>query len=298
MDKYYVESPGQIINAIESINTNQRRWLMVVRFNGHEFNDLQIRNVLSFYKANNYITDKSNILEINGFVNFLMKFIYIILRFGFKNIYVGCHKSKYLTIFRKLRFPMTLLDDGIATLVYHQRLCENKQSNYVLDYYTCLDIGPVCATHKVIQNKFDYLKSLSPASSHQSGAIFYGAKYIEVGLFTKERYYAYLVRIFDILGGIDVCYVPHRGEDSSNFQAYERIGFQVRRSALPSELELVTMKIKPVLVAGFFTASLLTAKIIYPDLEVISFKFKDENNDLDFVYSYYETFCKVICLDE
>ena len=62
------------------------------------------------------------------------------------------------------------------------------------------------------------------------------------------------------------------------------------------------MKTKPVLVAGFFTASLLTAKIIYPDLEVISFKFKDKDKDkdkeLELVYSYYEKFCKVICLDE
>ena len=108
MDKYYVESPGQVINAIESINHNQRKWLMVVRFNGQEFNDLQIRNVLAFYKVNNYITDKSNISEVNGFLGFFVRFAYLILRFGFKNIYVGSYKSKYLTIFRKMRCPMIL----------------------------------------------------------------------------------------------------------------------------------------------------------------------------------------------
>ncbi len=296
MDKYYVESPGQVINAIESINANQKKWLMVVRFNGQEFNDLQIRNVLAFYKAKNYITDSSNISTVNGFVGFLIKFFYIILRFGFKNIYVGCHKSKYLAIFRKIRCPMTLLDDGIATLAYHHRLGENN--NYVLDYYTCIDLVPVSDTHKVSSNKFDYIKSLSPANRPQSGAIFYGAKYIEVGIFTKEKYCAFLEQIFEALGGVEICYIPHRGEDSANFKAYEKIGFKIRRTELPSELDLITMNTKPALVAGFFTASLLTAKIIYPDIDVISFKFKDDTNDLEFVYSYYERFCKVICLDE
>ncbi|MEH6456396.1 MAG: hypothetical protein V7749_08750 [Cocleimonas sp.] len=302
MDKYYVESPGQVVNAFESINYNQREWLMVVRFNGQQFNDLQIRNVLAFYKTNNYITDLSDISEVNSFFGFFTRFIYLIFRFGFKNIYVGCHKSKYLTIFRKWRCPMILLDDGVATLIYHHRLSMNYRKNYVLNYYTYLDLDPIRNGHKIVGNKFSCIKSLSPSNRLQGGAIFYGAKYIEVGIFTMEEYCTYLKKIINILGDVGICYVPHRGEDSSNFEAYKEIGFQIRRTKLPSELDLITMKTKPVLVAGFFTASLLTSKIIYPDLEVISFKFKDKdkekNKDLEFVYSYYEKFCKVICLDE
>lgn len=302
MDKYYVESPGQIINAMESITSNHRKWLMIVRFNGKEFNDLQIRNVLDFYKENNFISDSNCILEVNGFFAFFTRFVFLLCRFGFDNIYVGCHKSKYLTIFRKFGFSMTLLDDGVATLAYHRNLITSDNIKKILNYYTYLDLEPVAKGQMVFANKFSCIKSLLPAKRNKGGAIFYGAKYIEVGIFTKEEYCVYLQRIFNILGVDDITYVPHRGEDSYNFEAYKEIGFHIRRTELPSELDLITMKTKPTLVAGFFTASLLTSKIICSDLDVISFKFKKQdkvkNNELEYIYSYYERFCKVICLDE
>jgi hypothetical protein len=310
VDKYYVESPGQIVNAFEVIHLRQQPWLMIVRFNGSKDNDSQIKNVLLFYKNCELMNLNSSIKYIFSFIEFVSYFALTLLRFSKGTIYVGCHKSKFIALFHFFRVAMVLLDDGIASLLYANRQKSHRLSlvdkllnkHQKMDIFTSLDLPELPSHYKVVNHDYGYLRSIKKGVLVSDDVLFFGAKYIEVGILTADQYVALLISVLKYFKGRAICYVPHRQESELRLSKYEELGFSIMRIDLPSELELVSMDKQPKCVAGFFTAALLTSHQLIPDIEVYTFKIPQDSipensrENVEYMYEYVSRFSRVIIL--
>lgn len=308
---FYVESPGQLINAMEGIYEFQNKWLLIVRFNGNKVNDEQLDKVLEFYDARkDAVFSQGNVVKITNFSAFLKYFTLAIVKNRFKDIYVGCHKSKFLKLYNLLGIPLYLLDDGIASLVYLNTL--NKQAsnsakqsfNLVrrLSLYTSLPEEQLNGVN-FQRHQFSYLKSQAKSIPFENAVHFFGAKYIEANILTERNYEILLVCVLKYFTGKEVYYIPHRAESRERLSKYESLGYKIYFPDYPSELELVVRESKPVTVAGFFTASLFTTSLIIPDVEVVSFEIPQEmaingSGTLDYIYNFFSRFAKVVNFKE
>ena len=310
LNVFYVESPGQLINAMEAIYKFQRKWKLLIRYNGDAINDQQIEKVLNFYMSKNEpVFTEGNVVKIYSFIQFITTFLSVLLFNGKTTKYVGCHKSKFLKPFHLLRTPMILMDDGVATLAYLNRL-KNEKRSFIqrvfstlnpMDLFTALDLSSFdVAAVAVEKHNFSFLKSLITDNDDSSKVYFFGAKYIEASILSEKSYENLLTQVIKAYKGRDVYYLPHRGEDRARLTRYKAIGFKIYEPSFPSELELVLSENKPAVVAGFFTASLFTTSVISPSTEVTSFKIPNElinTPSLNYIYDYFSTFSNVYELD-
>lgn len=306
---FYVESPGQFINAMEAVYAFQQKWLLIVRFNGEEVNDSQLDKVINFYREQNTpIFCKGKIVKVNGFLNFLNVFTLAILRNKFKGVYIGCHKSKFLMIFKIFKIKFCLLDDGIATMVYVRNTRENehKKSGGKLSFigggrfslFTSL-FEQDLYDFEFTQHEYAFLKSMSRPSALNKDVYFYGAKYIEAGIVSEQVYICLLESVLDYFDGMNVCYLPHRGESFQRLERYKKMGFKLLIPNYPSELELITSSANPEIVAGFFSATLFSTYIILPEIKIVSFKLPHEyirngSDTLEYIYKFFSRFSTIV----
>ncbi|MGD8172516.1 hypothetical protein ACQEXU_12700 [Vibrio sp. TRT 21S02] len=254
---YYVESPGQIISAIEAIylykNNNAK---LFVRLNGEKYNDEQIKQTILFYQQK--VKIKFEVHFINNLLKFIFTFVLTCRKSKGKK-FVGCHKSKYIKLmsyFTDIK-DHYLLDDGIATLIY-----QDKGGHGPL--FTCLDIKGK-PRQEVVRHNFNCLKSI-PTKEKVGAPIFFGAKYVEAGIISLNSYVEILKGLINTKGNL--IYVAHRAEKDENLEIYKSLGVSIVRFRLPSEIELLLRKDKPKEIYGIYSASLITSKIINPKMKV------------------------------
>lgn len=257
MGIFYVESPGQIISAFECIGEHSNCNSLYIRLNGNEYNDTQIKNTVSFYLEK--IDIKVTYIESN------LDFIKCVLSkiiFSNVDLYLGCHKSKYTRLLNFLRCKYTLLDDGIASYIYVRNGGE-------MPVFTCLDVEPNVG--QVVKNhKFEVLKGMGKDKKESASVqIFFGAKYVECGIVNINEYLRILRTVIE--SNNNVLYVAHRAESDENLALYEDLGMSVIRWKYPSEIALVISEYVIDRVYGLYSASLVTTKILLPDVEVNSF---------------------------
>ncbi|WP_445772539.1 hypothetical protein [Shewanella sp.] len=310
LNVFYVESPGQLINAMEAIYKFKSKWKLLIRYNGDSINDKQIEKVLNFYMCKSEpVFTSGEVVKVYSFTHFFTIFLSVLLFNGKAKKYIGCHKSKFLKPFHILRIPMVLMDDGIATLAYLNRL-ENEKRSFIqrffstlnpMDLFTALDLSSFdVGKANVEKHNFSFLKSLITDSDDSSKVYFFGAKYIEASILSEKSYENLLTQVIKVYEGQDVYYLPHRGEDRSRLNRYKSIGFKIYEPSFPSELELVLSERKPTVVAGFFTASLFTTSVISPNTKVTSFKIPNElinTASLNYIYDYFSTFSSIYELE-
>ncbi|GAA65013.1 hypothetical protein P20311_2817 [Pseudoalteromonas sp. BSi20311] len=310
LNVFYVESPGQLINAMEAIYKFQNKWKLLIRLNGDLVNDKQIEKVLSFYMGKSeQVFTSGEVLRVYSFIGFITTFLSILLFNRPAKKYVGCHKSRFLKPFHLLRVSMTLMDDGIATLAYLNRL-ENEKKGFIqrvfstlntMDLFTALDLSKFDVGNVTVEkHNFSFLKSLMTANNDSSKIYFFGAKYIEVKILSEKSYEKLLTQIINVYRGKDVYYLPHRGEERARLNRYKSIGFKVYEPDFPSELELVLTESKPTVVAGFFTASLFTTSVISPTTQVTSFKIPNSlinTTSLNYIYDHFSSFSNIYELE-
>jgi len=280
---YYVESPGQIVSAMEAVSFERDPSPKVfVRLNGSITNDTQIKNTLLFYQKKLSF----NCVFINGIMDFLIKVvpIYILSK---QKMFIGCHKSKFIKILTFFRLKLVFLDDGIASLIYMKDGGGNE-------LFTCLNLKPR-DYQKIVKHEFNFLNSLTEFNNIQSNyTIFFGAKYVESGLLDIDDYCNILKKIIE--KNKHLVYVAHRAEDINNLNIYKALGLKVIRWDYPSEIELIKMTETPKEIIGLYSAALVSAKILLPSVNVISLytdKFKHSQNNIDEAYNLISKYCHV-----
>ncbi|WP_411751141.1 hypothetical protein [Serratia sp. (in: enterobacteria)] len=302
MDIYYVESPGQIINAAESIYARRGDYKIIIRYNNSHYNDSQIKNVIDFYIKNTCLLDESAIYSFTTGLGFFKIISSVFMSQISPKIFIGCHKSKYTKLLKALRVNLTLMDDGIATLVHLKEVGKDNliscilNRNYIFPLYTFLSVSD---GRSMIYNDFSLLKSLFEKRD-STGVVFFGAKYVEIGLIEKNNYLTLLSSVLNFFKGDHVTYIPHREESDENLKEYSMLGYSIKRLSNPSEIALVKNEICPLKVAGFYSASILTSILIDDSLDAYSFKIpgdyidQEVSNRLSDIYKYFEKYVHVV----
>jgi len=305
IDLYYIESPGQLIIAIEIISIRKIKCILLIRIAGSKYNREQMNNTLAFYKKKDISEYLNEIKLVDSFYMFLWSFLKYNFLYRFEKVFVGSFKSRFLSVFRLIRFKVTLIDDGTATFLYYSRLRKNSNFSFVMDLYTCLPLKPIIPSQLVEYQEYNYLKSHINREREEDCVWFFGAKYVESFIVSESNYLAMLKEVKKFFQNKNIKYIPHRQESEANLAKYELIGFNIKRFQFPSELELVKSTKIPNTIAGFYSASLLTSSILFPDINIISFKiscFEDdapvEMNSIDDTYACLENFAEVIELED
>ena len=115
---------------------------------------------MAFYKKNDISEYLKEIKLVDSFYMFLWNFLKDNILCRFEKVFVGSFKSKFLSVFRLCRFKVSLIDDGVATLLYYSRLRKNSNFSFVMNLYTCLPLKPIIPTQLVEYQEYNYLKSL------------------------------------------------------------------------------------------------------------------------------------------
>lgn len=114
------------------------------------------------------------------------------------------------------------------------------------------------------RNDLSMLRARLTCRSRQQVVHFIGQPFVRRGLLSDAEYKAVLSRIKDYfwIRGIKFLYFPHRNEDAKN---YEEL-FEVVRLEEPYELFLLSEPKWPRVVAGFYSACIVTSLYLFREL--------------------------------
>lgn len=303
-----VESPLQLINALEAINYfNISDYKIVIRMSGFPLNDKQLHSIILKLELPHdkiqFIKVLANNSKMTG-VN-LLKYLFVSLylcsiSIFYKKIFLGNFESRlFKLIISFFKKKIILLDDGSKTL-----LVQKKFSNsYKIDIYSIFMFNTP-ETQKRYVNNFKSLRTQMSKKKYQfSDRIYFlGGKLNEAGYMSESEYIFLLGNIFKSFPNEKIVYVGHRGENQGKLKKItEMYNIEVILPEYPIELICLYETEIPKKVVSFFSTALMSLSIIFEnEIEVISYKFNYSKSkykkNLDEFYKYYEKHMTVIRL--
>lgn len=310
MHIYLVESPLQLISAVEAINYFRHgRVLIIARLaKDRTENNEQFRKVV-----NSLLIPKVIFLDsyTSRYVNILGRiFLYIFLRvFSCKidSISIGEWRSTWMhrciEISRKCK--ATLLDDGLSTrtslinninLGFHNKLQissadtglwngiversfrligSRRSSHYNFSVFSTCCSQNDSTTVSVISHNFESLsRRLVPSMTED--ILYFGSKLSEAGLLTNEDEVTLLQVIFNRLSDLfptkRIYYIPHRDESDQKLLMIKQTGFNIKKLGLPAEVYFILNPKLPCVIASMYSASIYNLSKIFTFRRVLFFR--------------------------
>ncbi|MDH5471992.1 MAG: alpha-2,8-polysialyltransferase family protein [Gammaproteobacteria bacterium] len=234
-------------------------------------------------------------------------------------IFIGDYNYVYMRHFvNSVKHDKTvLLDDGTATVGVAQNRSKNKANNLLLKkrkriklFLKRMFLGlkkdgldKICffSAYKIkigendelINNNFNYIKSISQYSGVEDSVYFLGSPLNEVGVMTEKSYLDQLAMVKAYFNGQHVVYVAHRREESDKLDKIRKeLNMEIRLFDYPIEYQIAILGPKPRVLASFVTSALENLRLIMGDkLKIISFKLIDgtyaRQDRMNEIYDYY-----------
>jgi hypothetical protein len=308
MDKslYIVESPFQLLGAVESIDYHKtENYGLVVRLSTKE-NTKQLRKMIEDLEVN-----ISKIIFISAYgdnevLKKIADFKFLIWLFLNKNKYtkylLGDYHSRYFTLLRKLCLKnkkIIYLDDGASTI----RANNSFSKNNFFDWFTIYDLVAL-PEQSIIHHDFPYLrhKIKQKVLDKSNKTIILGDKFYEAGLLSQKDSNKILEKLMDRLEGEDVTYMAHRGESVEKLEYIrKKYDIDVVKNDFPIELYGLYTEALPRRVVSFFSTALYSLQKIYPEIEVSLYRvdttmFTSHVETYNDAYRVYEPYMEIIKL--
>lgn len=299
---FIIESPLQLLNAYEALNTFPAdQQIIIVRYSGVLINDNQIDktlNKLDLFKLAKikYVqinVDKRTTLDI--FKMLWLKLFYLFTIRFYETVFVGNYESKFIHFIIPFNVKkIILLDDGNLTL----KIQENFTTKKYFNWFTVFDL--VLLKNQIsVKNKYKYLNlHLIKGSKQEDLVLFIGTGLCEYEIITEEYNLELLKKISNRYFDKEIIYVAHRSENNEKLSTINKIfNIKVIRFEYPIELFSVNNDYFPTLIASFYSSALITLEKIY-GVEIVAFKFdytsSSFKDEIDLVYKYYEKSFKII----
>ncbi|KAA1162033.1 hypothetical protein EU508_06380 [Pseudoalteromonas fuliginea] len=321
---YIVESPTQLMSAIEAKANNNGYSFLIVNYGGVERAE-NLKQIKTLVKSTcwDYIFEITQ--SSSTYINILLVF-YFTVKFRMKlkpkltRVYIGEYRYYFFQILAKVlstRKPV-LLDDGTVTIMLQKKYFSkgkglksyfrdsNKKTYYFILLYSYIfrfklddrppDLYSIFNLDGWLVDKQcnDRPQSTPKEVEMLNEFYFFGAKYSEVGLFSLEVELLLLRFSFDYIKknqNIPVNYVAHRDDSDKKISAIKNLGIEVRRLGEPCEIHFSKNSFAPKFIGGFYTTSLITLPSLFKIKEVISFNLSEyvKNKDIkDNIHSIYE----------
>jgi hypothetical protein len=130
---FFIESPLQLLNAYEAINSfNITKYKIVVRLSGEKLNDIQIKNIINHLhldiKNVTYISINTKNRTIFDYIKIMMSTVRYLFT-NVDNVFIGNYDSRFLNLIMKQfnRKKIILLDDGSKTISIQNKFVEKNK---------------------------------------------------------------------------------------------------------------------------------------------------------------------------
>ena len=217
-----------------------------------------------------------------------------------------------------------LLDDGTATLIYHQKIMKQEvdttswkdklkkyrykffglkiKLKHEIKFFSCIPVERI-ANETIIYHEFSFLKEkfdiISDEPTDQNIYYLGTPREIETILVSQKRYLSFS-EYTDLQGKI--YYVPHRFQSSAILFSYlEEQGVEILKNDMPIELFLLMKKIYPFCVVSTISTALITLKKIFPKTKCVALRPNElyQERDHDHLANIYQTFSdQGVCIAE
>ncbi len=328
---FLVETPLQLLNAIEARYSFSANKKVLVVFNGINKSGIQqMKNMINK-------TDWDKIYYITGAPN---KLLYVLTQFSrvnklnkiikdyriIENIFIGDYRSGLMRhIANSVSYKHCyLLDDGSATLLlphYKEKLAFRqlmieKLLKIFSRYKPNLISNPFLFTvydkekfpdNFVKNNGYLYIKNQFNNNVLEDKVFFLGGPLTEKDcVISEDVYFDLLKKIRKYYINYDVFYIPHRRENSEKLKRIEDLtGMKVKKLDTCIEYAICFNKENPKVVASFFSSALINLKYIlgekllihgfYLEPEYLTDGYKEHVKQ---VYSHYSEVIEIISINE
>lgn len=286
---FFVEAPFHLFGVLESIKEYElKKYSIYIRLSG---NDKQLINLVEKFFPNNknikYFTlaNKKNSTFISYFTTLRILLFMSIWHFKYKYIFLGNFESKFLNLFKYFvpKSKIVLLDDGVKAFVIQNKF--TVENNY--NMFTMLHTIKPFVSQTIKYHKFEYLKFLYKINNKNiksNEILFLGSKLCEEGILKEEPYIDIIKTILEKFALYKITYIPHRGENISKLKKIllQYNNFEIKEIDYPVEVYLLEENIIPSKVISFYSAALLSIKLLYENVEVNSILFDYS----DSIYKY------------
>lgn len=288
---FFVESPLQLLNAFEAISYYKiKTYRIVVRLSGNSQSDVQIIHTAELLSLNpvnvKYIHIRASERTIFDYIKaLLVSFRYLLV--NVKYVFIGNLDSSLFNVVvpQISRDKVIFLDDGAKTIIHSYRNYAAFKKCFTM-FKSSNDSDSQCGL-----NQYDNLKQkiLMQCPVIDASAVFFlGQKLSEIGLITEELYLSILRDVVQRYPGVEIYYIPHRGESAEKIEVIKSLGnIKVLVLDYPVELYGICNKQIPSKVISFYSTALYSMSVIY-GIKSEAIKISNLSKDADIVYKAYE----------
>lgn len=304
---YIVESPFQLISAIEANEYFKKESLLLIKYNGNKVNEKQFELLIKNTNFSEIIKIKSNLYNFGA----NLKLFYYLKRLfldniKFEKIFIGEYRSFHMRKFFDILKPKGcyVLDDGnvsieiginidkmqdlyyfngvkgyIKKTIYNLELLffglNSFSINRNINIYTCFSME--LTNIKPIKHSFEYIKSINKSKQSSNLVYFYGANLEEIGLSILKEI-NYLKQVIDYYITINpaykIIYIPHRKEKTKKLSRINNeLKLEIKYNDYPAEVQSVYDNNIPAHIASFYSTVLITLPLINKYDSCTSFSF-------------------------
>lgn len=320
---YIVESPTQLMSAIEAKNTQSGRNTLIVNYgnSNREENKKQIQQLVNSSAWNHVFRIRQS---SNQYFN-LFLFLFYLLKFRFKfnrnktKVYIGEYRNSFFCLIAKVisKEKIVLLDDGSVTIMLQKKFFskgvglrsyyKNKKSYIIFLIYSYLFVFDFDDSPPNLFSVFNLdacffsdqknirHKNIPTAVGFLDRFYFFGAKYSEAGLLDLKVELELLKSAFDYSYkkyGKAIVYIAHRDDSSEKLEVISSLGVEVKSLGQPCEEYFKIHKCVPRYIGGFYSTSIISLPTLFKVDGVISFNLtkylatESPKKNVGYIYGY------------
>jgi len=324
-----VSTPLQYINLLELLdvlNVSKSKCLLIVY--SHNKNTISQINAISRIKNWEQVILPLTLNPKFWILSFI-RLRFLFFKYRHRMIVIGnLSDLKNRFLINSSKNKIFVVDDGANSILINQLLYCSISSNSnsfntkterlffkngeiitkkQITFFTAYSNISLDGNIEFIKNSFNRLKKETATIADQNIEVnefwLLGAHFIKLGLIEKDIYRHILnrIKIWAEEKGLKFIYFGHRSELSFDNGVFN--GIEVRINEIPFELYMLNSKIKPKIIASFYSSSLFNLRIISPEYKLISFNLLEESiltkkankENLRLIYDYIDKNKKVSC---
>ncbi len=285
----FINSPLQFICCVEYLKKFKDCYSILIVGYTHDYSIRSIKKVENFYKKKKI---KFKVIYLNEILNVhFFHFILNLRKYFFlklDSVIIGDYRyylhQKIISLSNKKIF----VDDGFSSLSFNKFFKKKIQNSIFFSAYP-LNYN----VNKVIENNFDYLKSLYKFKKKIKGTIFVLPGLSQKEVMTKDQYLNWILNIKKKIRG-QLTLIPHRHEINLLMQSkILKKKFSIKINYLPIELSLLKFDFLPkVIVHNYSSCSITLNKILGKKVKILNYQNKYYRNK--YLKKIYDTYHKGI----